>query len=92
MKANLVKEGDKEKFDELVCSILGKCGVEMYNPNISSINELWDFIQSEKTKSFKDGMQEAYLQCLAVECGEGECAIAIKTKLQMLKKDEQPKQ
>lgn len=27
-----------------------------------------------------DAVNECYLQCLAVECGEGECALAIRTK------------
>lgn len=34
--------------------------------------------------------QECYLQCLAVECGEGECAQTIRTKFNLLpSKDEQ---
>lgn len=28
----------------------------------------------------KNGVQECYNQCVAVECGEGECAKAIRTK------------
>lgn len=31
-------------------------------------------------KAYEDAVQECYLQCLAVECGEGECAEAIRTK------------
>lgn len=32
-----------------------------------------------------DTVQECYNQCLAVECGEGECARAIRTKFNLEK-------
>lgn len=34
-------------------------------------------------KAQKETAQDCYLQCLAVESGEGECALAIKTKFKL---------
>jgi len=46
-----------------------------------------DDIEQWLTQAFdeikEDTAQEAYLQCLAVECGEGECAEAIRTKFKL---------
>lgn len=40
-----------------------------------TIDELLNMLRREQ-----NAIQECYLQCLAVECGEGECAEAIATK------------
>lgn len=38
-----------------------------------------------------DVVQECYLQCLVIECGEGECALAIATKFPDLVSRHEPK-
>jgi hypothetical protein len=43
-------------------------------------DEMGDAIAKFKLEIESDIAQECYLQCLAVECGEGECARAIRTK------------
>lgn len=47
---------------------------------VRAIDLLCDLIQSEVAKEREKIAQQAYLECLAVECGEGECARAIRTK------------
>ena len=42
--------------------------------------ELITLISRIEQEARADIAQECYLQCLAVECGEGECAEAIRTK------------
>ena len=42
--------------------------------------ELLDLIERERAQARADVANECYLQCLAAECGEGECAEAIRTK------------
>jgi len=39
---------------------------------------LWQHVEENYVP--KDSIQECYLECLAVECGEGLCAEAIATK------------
>ena len=49
-------------------------------PNGNDIRDMKFEIAKEIEKIIKDRTQECYLQCLAAECGEGECADAIATK------------
>ncbi len=43
------------------------------------VTDLQDFIATTQA----DVAQQCYLECLAVECGEGECARAIRTKFDL---------
>lgn len=49
-------------------------------PFETMFDEMGDRIAKFKLEIESDIAQECYLQCLAVECGEGECARAIRTK------------
>lgn len=51
----------------------GKDGLEL-------IRRFDSIIDNYKIKWQAEVAQECYLECLAVECGEGECATAIATK------------
>jgi len=49
-------------------------------PNGEDIRDMKFAIAKEIEQIIKNRTQECYLQCLAAECGEGECADAIATK------------
>jgi len=49
-------------------------------PNGEDIRDMKFAVAKEIEQIIKNRTQECYLQCLAAECGEGECADAIATK------------
>lgn len=52
----------------------------MKTPFETMFDEIGLRIADFKKEIEADAVNECYLQCLAVECGEGECALAIRTK------------
>jgi hypothetical protein len=49
------------------------------NPLLSP-DEVYDWIEKAKKQAQKDIAQQCYLECLAAECGHGECAESIYSK------------
>jgi hypothetical protein len=45
------------------------------------------YTQAEMEKAVSDTAMQAYLECLAVECGEGECARAVASKFKLETKE-----
>ena len=77
-----VCDGLKERIDKEFEADMVKTHVQ---PNQDLKREDWVKLllkefHDEEVKAKANAVQECYLQCLAVECGEGECAEAIRTK------------
>jgi len=50
---------------------------------MNAFSKLIEDIKNKIKEHEKNVAQECYLQCLVVECGEGECAEAIKSKFDL---------
>lgn len=51
--------------------------------DVATVDKIYEiFIQAIRDAQ-KYTAQEAYLECLAVECGEGECSEAVKSKFKL---------
>jgi len=69
----------------------GCCGGGHYHHAVNHNNHMKELVvillneQNELTEKRvrANTAQECYLQCLAVECGEGECGEAIRTKFKL---------
>lgn len=56
---------------------------EKRKPGSKHLEDIKAFLATELERQRQEIAQECYLQCLAVECGEGECARAIRTKFNL---------
>ena len=71
---------NEKKYDELKVEYVREDGKVVVEP--LALDEEQDRVVKQFiSKQVEDTAQQAYLECLAVECGEGECARAIRTKL-----------
>lgn len=65
--------------------VLGAAGTKLENYKLHAQTEIINVCRQELNRAVEDTANEAYLQCLAVECGHGECAESIRTKFKLEK-------